>query len=389
MEINELLSALDRTAANLTKLEEVWARAECFIPKGPAAGSHPEYDDLSRAWDDLLQGLPEIDGWTITDSLPDIDAMGREFIDYGEIGEIAFPLFDAGEQPGRDLAAYRYKLNRARRRVAGQRLEQLTVTVESALSRIISGVDRQSTTRLSGPDVDLVTGSIAEIERLIGDSAQRTGRWNDLSRHLHFGEGHDWHDIFEFDWPTVRSDIQGASVSDTDPLPVPQLDLGVAASGVLTGKVATALPWSALSDEGFERLLFDLLRDYPNHENVQWLTNTHAPDRSRDLSFDRLLHDETGGTRIERVIVQAKHWQSKSVNISDLSSAVAAMKLWEPPAVQSLIVATSSRFTSDAVSWTERHNQGGAAPYVELWPDNRLESLLAQKPHIAAGHGLR
>lgn len=389
MEINNLLSALDRTAANLAKLEKIWSRAEVFIPKGPAAGSPVEYDDLRRAWSDLLPGLPMIDGWTITSPLPDIDAMGRAFIDYNEIGEIAFPVFEEGEQPGKDLAEYRYRLNRARRRAARERLEQLVVQVDTTLPQLLAGVDRKSTTVLEGPQVDCMRSAVAEIERLVGDSAQRTGRWTDLARHIHFSEGHDWHDIAEFDWPTVRSDIEAASMSETDPLSTPDLDLGVAASGTLTGTVATSLPWSVLSDDGFERLLFQLLRDFPDHENVQWLTQTRAPDRSRDLSFDRLLRDTTGGTRIERVLVQAKHWQTKSVGPSDISSTVAGVKLWEPPLVHVLVIATSGRFTSDAIAWAERHNNSGMLPLIELWPENKLESLLAQKPHIAAANGLR
>lgn len=147
---------------------------------------------------------------------------------------------------------------------------------------------------------------------MIGDTAERTGRWGDLSRHVYFGEGHDWHDIAEFDWPTVRPDIDAAAMAESDPLPTPEFDLGLAASGELTGTVATALPWSTLSPDGFERLLFNLLSDYRNHENVRWLTHTNAPDRGRDLSFDRLIHDPTGGVRVERVLVQAKHWLSRS-----------------------------------------------------------------------------
>lgn len=32
MELDEILSALDRTAANLAKLEKVWERAAAFVP---------------------------------------------------------------------------------------------------------------------------------------------------------------------------------------------------------------------------------------------------------------------------------------------------------------------------------------------------------------------
>jgi hypothetical protein len=93
--------------------------------------------------------------------------------------------------------------------------------------------------------------------------------------------------------------------------------------------------------------------------------------------------------RNERVIVQAKHWLKRSVRLPDVVETVAAVKLWEPPLIRGLIIATSGRFTADAVGWTEQHNNTGAAPLVELWPDSRLETLLAQKPHLAAGHHLR
>jgi hypothetical protein len=101
VELDDLLSALDRAAANLVKLEGVWGRAQSHIPTGPQRGSHPEYEDLSRAWADLLTGLPPIDGWTITDQLPDVDALGELFLDSWEIGVDSFqartlPSTDSG-----------------------------------------------------------------------------------------------------------------------------------------------------------------------------------------------------------------------------------------------------------------------------------------------------
>ena len=60
-------------------------------------------------------------------------------------------------------------------------------------------------------------------------------------------EGHDWHDIAEMDWPSVRVDVvEAAGRGEPDPLPVPELDLGVAASGQLTGAASSALPWERL-----------------------------------------------------------------------------------------------------------------------------------------------
>ena len=45
------------------------------LPSVRPRGSDPEYDDLRRTWEDLLAGLPKIDGWTITEGLPEIEEM--------------------------------------------------------------------------------------------------------------------------------------------------------------------------------------------------------------------------------------------------------------------------------------------------------------------------
>ncbi len=308
MEIDELLTAMDRTAANLAKLQDVWNRAAPFVPTGPSRGSDPEYDNLRRVWKNLLAGLPPVDSWTITDELPDIDALGQAYIDYLDIGEAPFLVDEAVEKPGKELAEYRFRLNRARSRAARERLEQLTAVIDTALPRLLDGVPQDSQDPLTGPAIDEITTAIGEIERLMGDVAARRGRWNDLHRHLRFGQGHDWHDIHEFDWPSVRPDVQAAGFTNTDPLPVPDFDLGQAAAGRLTGTATIALPWDRLDDDGFERLLYDLLRAFSEHKNMQLLMHTHAPDRGRDLSMERVLQTSTGGVRTERVIVQAKHW---------------------------------------------------------------------------------
>jgi hypothetical protein len=235
----------------------------------------------------------------------------------------------------------------------------------------------------------LITVAVGEIERLVADTTERRGRWGYLRRHIHFGQGHDWHDIHEFDWPTVRADVEAAGFADADPLPVPDIDLGQAAAGQLTGSATVALPWNRLDDEGFERLLYDLLRDVPEYQNVKWEMQTRAADRSRDLSLERVLRDSTGDVRTERVMVQAKHWLTRSVGPSDIAATLTRVKLWEPPIIRGLVIATSGRFTADAVAWAEKHNDGGQAPLIDLWPESKLESLLAAKPHLAAAHGLR
>ncbi|HVA47720.1 MAG TPA: hypothetical protein VNH11_15225 [Pirellulales bacterium] len=53
------------------------------------------------------------------------------------------------------------------------------------------------------------------------------------------------------------------------------------------------------------------------------------------------------------------------------------------------MVATSGRFTTDAVDWVERHNQSDQAIRSELWPESHVEHLLAQRPDLIAEFGLR
>lgn len=123
MDLEELLSAMDWAAADLARLEVVWERAGTLVPTGPARGSDPGYDELSRMWRNLLVGLPLIDGWTITADLPDLDDIGQSYIDHLDIGELPFAVVDAAEQPGKAFAHYEYLLKQARHCAACQRLQ--------------------------------------------------------------------------------------------------------------------------------------------------------------------------------------------------------------------------------------------------------------------------
>lgn len=387
--LDTLLNALDAAAANLSKAEAVWLRAEPLLPNSAVLGDPPEYADLCRAWNDLLEGLPPIDGWTITDQLPTPDEIGRMFLDWMEIGEPPFAAYEAASQPGRDIEEYRYRLKRARRRAIRGRLEELVAKIDRLLPLIVDGVERMSSQRLAPPAADQVAASVAEIDRLLGDSSPRAGRWTPLHRHMAFSEGHDWWDVVEFDWPSVRQDALTATLAESDPLPVPRIDLGEAAARKPGGSVTTALHWGVLTDEGLERLMFDLLRGLPGYDSVEWLMRTNAADHGRDLSAFRSLDDASGLVRRERLIIQAKHWQKKSVDPASIMEAMARLSAWEPPHVHCLVVATTGRFTPDAVRYAESHNERGTDPRIELWPDSQLEWLLARRPELTATYSLR
>src|SRR5690606_9450410 len=118
---------------------------------------------------------------------------------------------------------------------------------------------------------------------------------------------------------------------------------------------ATELKWSTLDEESFERLIFGLISDERGYENPQWLTRTTAADRGRDLSCVRVVSDPLCGTRRERVILQCRHWLSRSFGPSHLAHLLVQASLWDPPA-DVVIIATSGRFTDDAVVAIEKHN---------------------------------
>lgn len=387
--LEELLGAFDAAAANLAKAEAVWQRAYPLLPTSAEFGDPPEYDDLQRAWVDLIKGLPPIDGWTVADELPTPNGIGRSFLDWMEIGEPPFAVYEAIDQPGKEIDEYRYRLKRARRRAVRGRLEVLVSEIDRLLPLIVDGVDRGSAERLDHPGAEGVRESVAEIDRLLGDTSTRAGRWSFLYRHMSFGEGHDWWDVVELDWPSVKPDVLAAAIAESDPLPVPDIDLGQAASGSPSGPVTTALDWSALTEAHFERLLFDLLRGLPGYDSVEWLMKTNAADHGRDLSAYRSLSDASGLARRERVIVQAKHWLSRSVDPASILDALARLPVWEPPHIHCLVVATTGRFTPDAIRLAESHNEKGVDPRIELWADSQLEWLLARRPELTAGYGLR
>lgn len=397
MDLNHVLTTFDKVAVNLEKLEKIWERASPYVPDGPYLGNIPEYNNLARNWDDLLPGLLPIEGWSITESLPDINVLGQMFIDYNEIGQLPHDAWAEAERPGEDLAKYRYLLDKARRRVIASRLTELSDQISSLIAEVLSDLPTLEAwiespgprNRIETPEVEEIESSLAEIERLLGQTVERTGRWGDLHRHLHFGHVNDWHDISARDWPSVLVDIEAAKVGQNDPIPVPQMDLGEVGRDELTGRATTSLNWDALEAEAFERLLFDIFHDLDGYQNIEWLMKTNAPDRGRDISLQRVIPDSSGTVRTERVIVQAKHYTSRSVGPTDIHSSLASLAMWEPPVIRSLIIATSSRFSSDAVAIAEKHNEDGSRPYIELWADSKLETLLSQRPRLAITYKLR
>jgi len=394
MDLDAALSQFDRVEANLERLGAVHDQLMSLVPEGIEFGSSPEarqYRELCGAFSDIATALPPVGGFRITAEPLELETIARARLDAAEISEpeILISLGQAMDAPVVDIDEYKRRFSATRRRLVGERLQQLIEEIDELL--IPLGQPPEDTDEMDawseGFDWERLRMSVAEVRRLLQGAAVG-GRIGDLLRHLSFAEPVDLRDIVSLDWPSVRPVFERQLYSEREPLPVITTDLADLAASRPTGPVTTALEWAALDDEGFERLVFNVLSDASGYENPQWLTKTRAPDRGRDLSVDRVAADSLGGTRRSRLMVQCKHWTARPVGSTDASGAVSRAQLWTTPPFDVVVIATTGRFSTDGVAWIENHNLTNRIQ-LEMWPDTHLEMVLAARPALVEAFGLR
>ena len=391
--INAALRSFEAAEANLEKLERVFKELRGLVPDDICIGSEPQYEELCRVYDDVLDALPKIDGWKPESRPIDLNALAQLRLGAREVDEI--DAIVEGEEvidgPARQLADYRHRLSKKRRQLVRRALSEVIGTIDDNMRPL--GVrfpdDAECASKVDDPAWEELKRHVQEIEILLGSSLPRPARWNDLRRHLHFGKVGDLLDIIKMDWPAVKAGLSAGLYDRNEPVPVDVDDLGVLAAANPKGMVSTRLKWDALSAEDFERVVFALISEAKGYKNPQWLTRTNAPDRGRDLSATRIADDQLAGVIESRVIIQCKHWLKKSVAVSDVAELREQMVMWAPPQVDVLVIATTGRFSSDAVSMIEKHNNADRALRIEMWPESHLERLLAQRPSVIADFGLR
>jgi hypothetical protein len=387
VDLNAALQLFDATEGNLKKLMDLWNKIEAEMPSGPEFGGSPEYDELCFSFRQILAALPAIEGFRVEDRLLEYDEVGQMHFDAAEVGEIDahVSVERAVSEQGRQLQQYRLKLHARRRELVRERIVAVMDEIEKLLPSLRAAAEGQATnaymTDLAESEWSQLKELVAELDTLIGSGARPSG-WSEMQRHLHFRMVTDFQDIQKRDWPTVKAGLLLNLYADNEPVPVAVTDLGDVVASRPKGHVPTKLNWVSLSDEDFERLMFTLISDSPGYENPEWLQQTKAADKGRDLSVTYVESDSLAGVRRHRVIIQCKHWLSKSVGAKDVSTTRDQMELWQPPRVDRLIFATSGRFTADAISLIENHNQSDHALAIYMWPDSHLERLLAARPHV-------
>jgi hypothetical protein len=339
--------------------------------------------------------LPKIDGWKPTIVLPDLNEIAQNRFDALELDEFGtkIQVEEWIAAPGKEIREYRFRFDQKRRELIRDALVKLIDLVDADIRFVRQSLGKieEATINLtiSGQHWDALRNHVDQIDVLLGSSVRRPERWSDLRRHLHFGQLQDFDDIEGMDWPKVKDGLRKGLYGANDPIPISIEDLGSLVASKPHGIITTKLSWSKLNAEDFERLIFALISTGQGYENPEWLMTTNAPDRGRDLSVVRVLTDPLCGTLRQRVVIQCKHWLTKSVALQDVAAAKEQMGLWGEPRVDVLIVVTSGRFTTDAVQWTEKHNASSNALRIEMWPESHLERLLASRPALIAEFGLR
>ena len=394
-DLTEAIRQFDATEANLKRLEELWKELEALIPREMVLDiGSPDalrYGRLRRTFGHICKALPKIDGLELTDETQELDAIFMSRLDAKECGELSAEISTERSiySQGELLHEYRFRFSVQRR-----------LLVRSAITTAIAAVDSELATMANrdfGKPVEQMTGEhwenlkklIAELDVLKGTTVKLPTRWRELQRHMAFGFTSDLYDIIHNDWPAAKEFLRSAIYGPDDPVPVDTADLAALVSAAPKGRVVTALNWEGIDDEGFERLLYNIVSDTPGYSNAQWLMHTRAADRGRDISVTKTVDDPLSGSRVLRVIVQCKHWQSKGIGMSEVTTLVNQMSLWEPPLIDELVIATSGRFSADAVGWIEKHSHNRNLPVIYMWPESHLESLLAARPHLVALFGLR
>ena len=385
IDLSAALKQFDRVLANIELLENTWKRFEPHIPDSISFGlDTDEIDQMRREFADIVEAMPAIDGKRLEAELPILDDISHMRLEYSEAGleiEGFRNLQDYIQAPKKAIDDYKFRVIKLRRRLVRKRIEQVVGEIDTCLGNTLEtpyGREFQE----NEPGWSFLSDALDELDRLRGQESLSDTRFGAFRRHVRFAEPQDLRDIVEMDWPSVREALVD-QIFEGEPLSVAVADIGDLVRAEPTGAVTSRLRWSDLSATSFERLIFDILRSARSYENIEWLMETNAPDRGRDLSVDRVVEDDLAGTKRIHVLVQCRHWLSRSIGVGDLSTLLDQVGLWSKN-FAAVIVVTSGRFTQDAVGWREQRELKGRFPAVEFWANSHLEHLLSSRPTVRA-----
>src|ERR1700722_8960731 len=105
---------------------------------------------------------------------------------YAKVNSAIVSVEDAVENPGREIAEYRYRLNKKRRQVVRSALLQAMRTIDERLSALQATYepDFDKSKDIDRAEWDEIDNTVKQIEVLLGASLPKPTRWSDLRRHI-------------------------------------------------------------------------------------------------------------------------------------------------------------------------------------------------------------
>ncbi|MCY9669778.1 restriction endonuclease [Paenibacillus alginolyticus] len=392
--LDSAIRKFESVEANLSKLERIWGELCEIISEGYSFNSSDiEYEGLRRSYSHILNHLPKIEGWKPDTEPYDLLSIAQNRIDAMEIDEISaiHSIERWIDEPGSELGEYRFKFDIMRRQLVRDAVSEVFAEIDTILIVLEAtyGEQTEHYELFNASEWEHLNQKIQELNTLLGSSVRRPPEWDNLMRHLSWGYLSDLQNIKNNIWLIVKEVLTKNLYNHNEPLPTDIDDLADIIVQKPRGSIVTKLNWEKLSPDRFERLIYSLIVSEEGYENAEWLMHTNASDRGRDLSVTRIIKDGLSGIYRRRVLIQCKHYLTKSINLAEVALIKEQIKLWESPRVDVIVFATSGRFTADAVALIEKHNQSDSALTIEMWPESHLESLLAKRPALIAEFQLR
>ncbi|MBB3119662.1 restriction endonuclease [Pseudoduganella violacea] len=137
----------------------------------------------------------------------------------------------------------------------------------------------------------------------------------------------------------------------------------------------------ALSPTQFENLVFDTLHE-KGMVNLIW--RTPGADGGRDIEGTFSTLDISGYSSIQKWYVECKRYKA-SVDWPTIREKLAYAENHD---ADYLLMTTSSTYSPNAISETERWNSKGRRPQIRLWPISQLEIEIKSCPNTAYKYGL-
>jgi len=233
-QLDEDLRQLEATKANLVELEKLWNLLRKNIPNSIPFKANPVYEDACRSYEQLLTGLPLIDGWKPATLPCDLDEIAQSCLDILEVRELAIPIqvYHRIEKPGKELRDYRFRFNQKRQQIIQNKALQTFIEIDKLLDQLretfsIEEENIEYGKKIETPIWQILCNKVQQINVLldIGSSVPYPPRWGDLSRHLSYGKTTDLRDIINWDWPSVKEGLRALLYTTNKPLPVDVNDL--------------------------------------------------------------------------------------------------------------------------------------------------------------------